>query len=128
MKRILITDDDELLIQMYRKLFASITDTEIVYARSVEESRAKLVAERFDVAVFDVNLSVKGGEGVELVTELRKRSPATVTVLMSTMDDAVTVERCSAAFCFVPKNVVFIPTLRSAVTRALAKSAKAHAA
>ena len=82
-KTILIVDDDDTTRSSLVSLLAS--DAVAVHtASTVEEAESLLEAETFDLVIVDLSLTGRvGTEGLELISKMRQRAPATQVVLFT---------------------------------------------
>lgn len=116
-RRLLVTEDDPLLMALYKNSLKDLDGFEITYAPSLEAARKLLATERFDMALLDLNLqSAHGHEGFELLTDLR-RTQRSAVVMMSSDDDEETIAECTrrGALAFIPKHQGFARRLPEVV-------------
>lgn len=119
--RILVTEDDPLLMALYKKSLLDLDEVEITWAPTLESARRLLRTERFELALLDLNLTeAQAHEGLELLAAL-KLQPRSAVVMMSSEYDAATVAECQrrGALAFVPKHLGFIRRLPDVVKQAL---------
>jgi DNA-binding NarL/FixJ family response regulator len=118
--KMLVTDDDPSLMQIYRRIFGSLPDVDVDFAMTDRQARDLIAVRRYDIAFFDIDLGA-GGEGVSLLEHLRNVSPSTYAVMMSSRDDFATVGRCLGlgAKAFASKNLDFIATVAALATSAV---------
>ncbi len=81
---VLIVDDDEAILRLYRRHLAS-DGYEIISAKTLAEARDAAGERRFDAVLLDLNLP--DGSGLEFVDELRKSSPAAAVVVITGFGD-----------------------------------------
>ncbi|MDP3866118.1 MAG: CHASE domain-containing protein [Rhodoferax sp.] len=90
--RVLHVEDDADLHQVVRAMVGKRFDFEL--ATTLQEARARVALERFDVVILD--LSLPDGSGWDLLPEIRQRQPETRVVILSgadmTADEARKVE------------------------------------
>jgi HD-like signal output (HDOD) protein len=92
MTRILFVDDDPLLLQGLRRLLRTTrTDWSPAYANSGAEALEILARERFDVIVTDMRMP--GMDGNELLTEVMRRHPHMIRVVLSGQAEQATILR-----------------------------------
>jgi len=120
-KRVLIADDDEILLQMMMS-YLNGQGYEVAGARDGCEALAALhTQEAFDVLVTDLNMPALNG--LELMHEARKlKSPPEVIVVTAeaTLETAITAMREEGASDYLSKPFKGIGELFLAVTRAAA--------
>ena len=80
MTRTLIVDDDEVNLLTTSVLVEELGHT-VVTASSLAKARAALAAGTFDLAILDVHLG--DGLGLDLLPEIRARSPRTVVAILT---------------------------------------------
>ncbi len=82
-KRLLIVDDDETIIASLASLLGS--DPVVVRTASSWEQAVELLqSEMFDLVITDLRLSGKVGmEGLDLISQIKQRSPGTRVVLLT---------------------------------------------
>ncbi len=119
-RRLLVTDDDPLLMALYKKSLKELDGFDVIYAPSLEAARKLLATDRFDFALLDLNLaSAHGHEGLELLTDLQFAHHSAV-VMMSSDDDEDTIAECArrGAVAFIPKHIGFARRLPEVVRQA----------
>jgi len=83
---VLLTEDyarcRQLVVEVLNEAFA---DIEIVEAEDLAQARYALNVRNFDLAIIDLNLP--DGSGIDLITQIRAKTPATYCVVVTTMDD-----------------------------------------
>jgi DNA-binding NarL/FixJ family response regulator len=96
MSRVLLVDDHPIVRQGLRHLIGNEPDLEVCgEAASVREAREAIRQVAPDVVVSDISL--RDGDGIELVTELRAHYPALPVLVLSMHDEAIYAERMLAA-------------------------------
>ncbi|NOS72058.1 MAG: HDOD domain-containing protein [Verrucomicrobia bacterium] len=87
MKRnILFVDDNPVLLEFYSTVLKSVRDSwEISTATGGEEALQLMADTTFDVVVSD--LDMPGMDGVQLIREVRQRSPRTSRIILSGLQD-----------------------------------------
>jgi DNA-binding response OmpR family regulator len=116
-KRILVVDGDSRASKCVSDAATARGDCDMVLVRTVEEARRVLENEPVNFMVTEMHLS--DGEGLSLVSELRRSSPGAgflVTAKAAKVDDAVAALRQGAAD-FVPK-----PFTREVISDRLGKA------
>jgi two-component system response regulator RegX3 len=121
--RVLIVEDEEDLAQL-TKLYLDREGIQCHIAPSAEAALEILGAERFDVAILDINLP--GMDGFEFLQELRKTNPLPVMIVSAreTEEDVIT-GLSAGADEYVSKPVS--PRLLTARVRALLRRSKMQA-
>jgi DNA-binding NtrC family response regulator len=83
MKKILLVDDEPTILLTLSHLL-STKDTVVITCSSMEEAEEALSKYVFDLVIADVRLSgMYGIEGLELLSYIRKISPATEVIIMT---------------------------------------------
>jgi DNA-binding NarL/FixJ family response regulator len=91
-RRILIVDDHPIVCRGLRELVADEPDLEVCgEAADVSEALQQLEATRPDVVVVD--LSLKGGHGIELIQKIKARSDRVKMLVSSMHDESLFAER-----------------------------------
>ena len=80
MKRILIIDDEEAILQMMDRLLTK-AGYSVVTAGNGKEADQVLDKEDFDLVITDIIMPQK--EGMEMITMLKRRKPETKVIAMS---------------------------------------------
>ncbi len=113
--KILVTDDDATLQALYHATLGKIRHYDVDYAASAAECREMLLANRYDLALLDIELGQESG--VELLTFIHHSAPHVRPIMMSSHDDPATIARCAGegARGFVSKNRNFLSTLLKTV-------------
>ncbi len=83
-RRILIVDDDPLIVQSFAAIFRS-DGYAVAAAADADEALARARGGAFDVILLDVVLP--GADGVEIVEALRRAAPASAVVVLSASPD-----------------------------------------
>ncbi len=119
MTRVLLVDDEESL-RLALRTYLRKQGYDVTAVGSADEALASFDRESWDYVVTDVRMP--GKTGIELLTEVRKRSPATVVIVMSAYgsnDDALAAMKAGAhdyiTKPFAPVDLAF--TLRKATER-----------
>jgi putative two-component system response regulator len=84
MNGLLIVDDEPVLRRWARRVLES-QHYDCAEASDVPQAREMLAAERFTLALLDVNLP--GGSGIELLAEIGREHPNTATLMITGQDD-----------------------------------------
>ena len=119
--RILIVDDDRIILESLAE-FLRLDGFEAACADSFVGAVRAMEQEAVDLVLCDINMS--GGNGFELLTLVRRRSPETVVVLMTaygTIESAVEAIKMGA-YDYLTKPI-HDDELRVCVERALAQQA-----
>jgi DNA-binding NarL/FixJ family response regulator len=118
-KRILVTDDDPNLISMYRALLDPRDDVAVDYASTPSACKSLVASKTYDAAWLDISLNDPVEDGFTLLQLIHSRSPDTAVMMMSSMDNGATVDRCLqlGARKFTSKNQDFARALRCEVAR-----------
>jgi DNA-binding NarL/FixJ family response regulator len=126
--RILITDDDRFLMTAYRALLGRDDELAVDFASGPAQAHALMSTNDYELACFDIELSADE-DGIDLLRDLRRNHPETSVLMMSTLDDEVTMKRCFAAgaTAFASKNRDFLPGLTAKVHGMLAAESAARA-
>jgi len=83
MKKILIVDDEPTILLTLSHLLGN-RDTTVITSSKIEEAEKALSRYRFDLAIADIRLSgMYGVEGLELLSYIKKLSPATQVIIMT---------------------------------------------
>jgi YesN/AraC family two-component response regulator len=81
-KKMLIVDDEETLTySLYQSFIISQQDYEVVTAATGEEATEKLSDISFDLVITDIKMP--GMDGLELLTLIKSRYPATEVIVMT---------------------------------------------
>jgi DNA-binding NarL/FixJ family response regulator len=91
-KRILIVDDHPMMRDGLRQLIANEADLEVVgEADDVNEALAEAAKLKPDIAIVDITL--RSGNGLDLIKDLQIRSPETAVLVLSMHDESLYAER-----------------------------------
>jgi DNA-binding NtrC family response regulator len=117
--RVLVVDDEDVVCKSCRAILKE-EGCEVETAYSGAEALHVMSAQEFDVVITD--LRMPGMDGIELLTEIKHRTPSTAVILItgySTIPTAIEATKCGA-FDYIPKP--FTPDkLAVAVANALEK-------
>lgn len=80
MRRVLFVDDDDAILELYRRVFTGEGYT-VVTCLTMEDARAHLAEEAFDAVVLDIRLAE--GSGLALLREIKTESKH-LPVILST--------------------------------------------
>ncbi len=83
-RRILITDDDERLIDALMRGLSDLSGFQLTACTSGQDARAMLQETNFDLFITDWRMP--DVDGLTLIREAHERTPATITVLMTAYD------------------------------------------
>lgn len=140
MIRILVTDDDVSLLQLYESVLADHPGVAVDFATTTCECKQHLRLRAYDLVVMDLNISPRGEDGFTLIKDLLdlkkslknkaeekcEREPPQV-VMVSSQDDRVTVRRCQDLGArFISKRRRFLPNFTAVLDQAVT-SAKQNA-
>lgn len=82
-ERILIVDDEELIVMAMRKYFQGLGYA-VDAAHELEEAQALLANYTYDLVIADLRLTGIGGvEGLQIVADVHQRCPHTRVILLS---------------------------------------------
>ena len=91
-RRILIVDDHPMMRDGLRQLIANEADLEVVgEADDVNEALAE--AERLNPDIAIVDITLRSGNGLDLIKDLQIRSPETAVLVLSMHDESLYAER-----------------------------------
>ena len=91
-KRILIVDDHPMMRDGLRQLIANEADLEVVgEADDVNEALAETEKLKPDIAIVDITL--RSGNGLDLIKDLQIRAPETAVLVLSMHDESLYAER-----------------------------------
>jgi len=94
-RRVLLVDDHPIVLQGLRRLIAGEGDLEVcAEAGTVREARQAIREYAPDVVVIDISL--KEGDGIELVKEVRAHHPSLPMLVLSMHDESVYAKRLLA--------------------------------
>ena len=111
-ERILIVDDEELIVMAMRKYFEGLGYT-IDSAHELEEAQALLANRRYDLVIADLRLTGIGGvEGLQIVSDIHQRCADTHVILLSAYGtpeiERESYNRGADAFLHKPKSMMEI--------------------
>lgn len=111
-ERILIVDDEELIVVAMRRYFEGLGYT-IDSAHELEEAQALLANRRYDLVICDLRLTGLGGvEGLQIVSDIHQRSSETRVILLSAYGtpeiERESYNRGADAFLHKPKSMMEI--------------------
>jgi DNA-binding NtrC family response regulator len=111
-ERILIVDDEELIVVAMRRYFEGLGYT-IDSAHELEEAQALLAKRRYDLVICDLRLTGLGGvEGLQIVSDIHQRSAETRVILLSAYGtpeiERESYNRGADAFLHKPKSMMEI--------------------
>jgi len=111
-ERILIVDDEELIVMAMRRYFEGLGYT-IDSAHELEEAQALLANRRYDLVIADLRLSGIGGvEGLQIVSDIHQRCADTRVILLSAYGtpeiERESYNRGADAFLHKPKSMMEI--------------------
>lgn len=105
MKRILVVDDEELILWGLSKIILSLGDfdREIKTVDNGKDAAAEIDTCSYDMCFLDIH--IPDGDGLDLMRRAKQVSPGTKVVMMTSydLDDAVKKEIQENAYRFVPK-------------------------
>jgi len=83
MKRILIVDDEPIILMALSQLLSN-ESTVVITSERIEDAEEALSRYKFDLVIADIRLSgVDGIEGLELLSYIKKISPPTEVIIMT---------------------------------------------
>lgn len=83
MKKVLIVDDEPTILMTLSHLLSG-KDTTVITSSKMEEAEEALSRYTFDLVIADIRLSgMYGIEGLELLSYIKKMSPATEVIIMT---------------------------------------------
>jgi DNA-binding NarL/FixJ family response regulator len=102
--KILLVDDHALFRAGMRMLLKALGGEAVFEAGDAEQ--AVDVLRKHDVALCLLDLSLRGGDGLGLLDEIKALSPNTAVVIVSAAEDSRTIRRCidAGAMSFIPKS------------------------
>lgn len=111
-ERILIVDDEELIVVAMRRYFEGLGYT-IDSAHELEEAQALLAKRRYDLVIADLRLTGIGGvEGLQIVSDIHQRCADTRVILLSAYGtpeiERESYNRGADAFLHKPKSMMEI--------------------
>jgi len=123
--RVLVVDDEPMLIDLFRDSVARMIDCQLLFASTVNEARRILSRQPIDLLIADVHLP--DGDGLSLLGELCRRQPGAAAVVISgspNVDGAITALR-EGAVDYLPKPFT-ADQLAEHIRRALATQRARH--
>lgn len=110
--RILIVDDEELIVLAMRRYFEGLGYT-VDSAHELEEAQALLANRRYNLVIVDLRLTGIGGvEGLQIVSDIHQRSAETRVILLSAYGtpeiERESYNRGADAFLHKPKSMMEI--------------------
>jgi DNA-binding response OmpR family regulator len=114
-ERILIVDDEELIVIAMRKYFEGL-GYEVDAAHELEEAQALLANRPYDLVIADLRLTGIGGvEGLQIVADIHQRSGTTRVILLSAYGtpeiERESYNRGADAFLHKPKAMMEIASV-----------------
>jgi DNA-binding response OmpR family regulator len=111
-ERILIVDDEELIVIAMRKYFEGMGYS-VDAAHELEEAQALLTHRQYDLVIADLRLTGIGGvEGLQIVSDVHQRSANTRVILLSAFGtpeiERESYNRGADAFLHKPKAMMEI--------------------
>ena len=111
-ERILIVDDEELIVVAMRRYFEGLGYT-IDSAHELEEAQALLARRQYDLVIADLRLTGIGGvEGLQIVSDIHQRCADTRVILLSAYGtpeiERESYNRGADAFLHKPKSMMEI--------------------
>ena len=111
-ERILIVDDEELIVTAMRRYFEGLGYT-IDSAHELEEAQALLAKRQYDLVICDLRLTGIGGvEGLQIVSDIHQRCADTRVILLSAYGtpeiERESYNRGADAFLHKPKSMMEI--------------------
>ena len=111
-ERILIVDDEELIVLALRKYFEGLGYS-VDSAHELEEAQALLATRRYDLVIADLRLTGIGGvEGLQIVSDIHQRHGDTRVILLSAYGtpeiERESYNRGADAFLHKPKSMMEI--------------------
>lgn len=105
--RVLLVEDDDEDVGIFRRYIAQLRDHQVSVARvaSEEEARSRLASEHFDMVFLDLNLT-SGGSGIDLLRQLQNEgADMPVVVVTGSGDELMAVEAMKAgAYDYLVKD------------------------
>lgn len=114
-ERILIVDDEELIVLAMRKYFEGLGYS-VDAAHELEEAQALLANRRYDLVIADLRLTGIGGvEGLQIVSDIHQRCSDTRVILLSAYGtpeiERESYNRGADAFLHKPKSMMEIASV-----------------
>ncbi|MHB9007473.1 MAG: HDOD domain-containing protein [Limisphaerales bacterium] len=118
-KRILFVDDEEMILEVLRRMLRPLTNEwEMNFAADAEEALAQMEQAPFDVVVSDMRMP--GLNGAELLSEVMKRYPRTQRLIHSGYADRELILQCVGSTHQYLAKPCTVETLRGVLRRAAA--------
>ena len=113
--RILIVDDEELIVLAMRRYFEGLGYA-VDSAHELEEAQALLATRRYDLVIADLRLTGIGGvEGLQIVSDIHRRAADTRVILLSAYGtpeiERESYKRGADAFLHKPKSMMEIASV-----------------
>jgi DNA-binding response OmpR family regulator len=117
--RILIADDEELIVMAMRKYFQGL-GYEVDAAHELEEAQALLANYEYDLVIADLRMTGLGGvEGLQIVSDVHKRCGNTRVMLLSAFGtpelERESYNRGADAFLHKPKAMMEIANVAASL-------------
>jgi DNA-binding response OmpR family regulator len=114
-ERILIVDDEELIVLAMRRYFEGLGYA-VDAAHELEEAQALLAHRNYDLVIADLRLTGIGGvEGLQIVADVHQRSASTRVILLSAFGtpeiERESYNRGADAFLHKPKAMMEIASV-----------------
>lgn len=102
--RLLIVDDDELVLDLLTMLFSQRDDLIVDEANNSDTALEKIRTENYDLVLLDLRLP-SGDEGLDVLAEIKRLKPKTGVIMMSAFGDIPKTVRAMklGALDFLPK-------------------------
>lgn len=103
--KILLVDDHALFRAGMRMLLKALGGETVLEAGDAAQA-IDLIRAHDDVALCLLDLSLRGGDGLGLLDDIKQLSPNTAVVIVSAAEDGRTIRRCidAGAMSFIPKS------------------------
>ena len=114
-RRILIVDDEELIVMPMRKYFEGLR-YDVDTALELDTARALIQGTAYDLVIADLRLTGSGDvEGLDIVSEVQRRSESTRIILLSAYGtpeiERESYARGADAFLHKPKGMMEIASM-----------------
>jgi DNA-binding response OmpR family regulator len=114
-RRILIVDDEELIVMPMRKYFEGLR-YDVDTALELSEAKDLLLGNPYDLVIADLRLTGSGGtEGLDIVSAVQRRSDTTRIILLSAYGtpeiERESYARGADAFLHKPKGMMEIASI-----------------
>lgn len=108
--KILITENDPLLGQLYLGFLSTVPNIQIDLAISPKNCREYLDKTHYDLLFMDIDLGDPEEDGIDMLHSLKNHYTEVPIIMMSSRDDDRTINECLelGADCFLPKSTGFI--------------------